>query len=198
MKKQRFTTELVGFAKDAFAHAGESLDHGRAAMGDSLGRGAQALADAGEGSSVLRAGARRAGQLAGLVGAYTSLKSLGQAFETIPLDTVLARLGLQRRRSVLTTVVRGAGMVAAGMAVGAGVALLLAPQSGARTRDGLDRRLRTLRRETLTAARDALHRVEDRARAATGRAQPPAATGTEPPTSPAGAVPADATLGSPS
>lgn len=84
---------------------------------------------------------------------------------------VLAGVGLQRRPSTLSRVAVGAGVFAAGAAVGAGVAMLLAPQSGARTRAQLTGWLRGAQRdaeETMTnlesqardAAQDAVSTAE--------------------------------------
>lgn len=81
--------------------------------------------------------------LATLVGAYRSLKALGRAVDVGRVSQgALRAMGLQRRGSTLGRVLRGAGMVAVGAAVGAGVALLLAPDSGARTRQAIRDRVR--------------------------------------------------------
>ncbi|HVU00714.1 MAG TPA: YtxH domain-containing protein [Polyangiaceae bacterium] len=48
----------------------------------------------------------------------------------ISSDTMLAALGLERRRDFLERMAPAVGLFVAGAAVGAGVALLLAPKSG--------------------------------------------------------------------
>jgi hypothetical protein len=49
-------------------------------------------------------------------------------------DDILSALGLQRRRTALDVVIPTAGLFVAGLVVGAGVALLIAPKSGRETR----------------------------------------------------------------
>lgn len=175
MKMQKLSADLAGIAKDAIEQVGESIEHGRDAMGDSLDKGIHAIADASARRSFMSMGAKRVGQLAGILGAYTSLKSLGSALDFVPVDDVLGYLGLQRRRSAFASVMGGVGLVAAGAAVGAGVALLFAPQSGVRTRAMIDRRFRSMKqdargavRDAEVAAKDAVHRVEEKARDAVG------------------------------
>ena len=58
----------------------------------------------------------------------------------------------------------GIGIFLLGVAVGAGIALLLAPQSGAETREDLRRGARRLRRKARDVADDARETAEDFAR----------------------------------
>lgn len=57
-------------------------------------------------------------------------------------DDVLDALGLERKHSAAGHVASALGFLALGMAVGAGVGLLLAPKPGAELRAGLKHRLR--------------------------------------------------------
>jgi hypothetical protein len=56
------------------------------------------------------------------------------ALRGLGTDDVLAALGLERRRSSVDVVLPAAGLFLAGLMVGAGVALLVAPKSGRETR----------------------------------------------------------------
>lgn len=179
MKIQQLSSDIAGIAKDAIDQVGETLVHGRDVVGESLEKGAHAIADVG-GSSVstmsgaIHEGSKKLGTLASLIGAYASLRTIASAMNG-PFTGVLGALGLQRRRSTFATVMGATGLVVAGAAVGAGVALLVAPASGARTRESLNRRFRTIRRDAKgvvrdaeVAAKDVVHKVEDKARETVG------------------------------
>lgn len=56
------------------------------------------------------------------------------AVRGLSTDDVLAALGLERRRTPFDVMLPAAGMFVAGLMVGAGVALLVAPKSGRETR----------------------------------------------------------------
>ena len=87
-------------------------------------------------------GAKGAQTAAKAVAAYASLKSIAHAVNSLhPAGFVMNALGIQRRRSVASSVAVGAGLVVAGAAVGAGVALLLTPMSGAELREAIMKRL---------------------------------------------------------
>jgi hypothetical protein len=58
---------------------------------------------------------------------------------------VLARLGLERRRSRAHRAARCAGWLGLGMAVGSGLAMLFASRDGAQTRERLARRAKRAR-----------------------------------------------------
>jgi gas vesicle protein len=58
---------------------------------------------------------------------------------TIMNDRILTRLGLQTRRTPFDFILPALGVLGAGMAIGAGLAVLLAPMSGRETRAGLRR-----------------------------------------------------------
>lgn len=72
-----------------------------------------------------------------LIGAQQAVK-LARSFEA---DDLLGLVGLQRRRSVLQTLLPAIGLVSLGAAVGAGAALLIAPSSGADLRQRLTERV---------------------------------------------------------
>lgn len=63
-------------------------------------------------------------------------------------EDILAALGLQRKRSALDVILPAAGIFAAGIVVGTGVALLLAPKSG-----------REMRRDIKGKATELTHRI---------------------------------------
>lgn len=85
------------------------------------------------------------------MGSAIGIEKLRDAVESTSLDDVLGAIGLERRPSDLAKLLPVAGLITISAAVGAGIALLLAPSSGTRLRarlsDGLD---------------DAKHRVSDR------------------------------------
>ncbi len=85
------------------------------------------------------------------LGSAIGVTDLIEAASELSLQDVLGVIGLERKPSALSRVLPAIGLVAFSAAVGAGVALLLAPTSGTRLRaklsDGLD---------------DAKHRLSDR------------------------------------
>ncbi len=85
------------------------------------------------------------------LGSAIGVTDLIEAASTLSLEDVLGVIGLERKPSALGRVLPAIGLVAVSAAVGAGIALLLAPTSGTRLRaklsDGLD---------------DAKHRLSDR------------------------------------
>ncbi|MFO0604413.1 MAG: hypothetical protein U0324_14615 [Polyangiales bacterium] len=91
---------------------------------------------------LLDKGAKGAQTAAKAVAAYASLKSIAGAVNSLhPASFVMGALGIQRRRSVASRVAMGAGLVVAGAAVGAGVALMLTPMRGAELREAILKRL---------------------------------------------------------
>ncbi|MEP7051353.1 MAG: YtxH domain-containing protein [Pseudomonadota bacterium] len=85
------------------------------------------------------------------LGSAIGVTDLIEAASELKLEDVLGVLGLERRPSAVGRVLPALGLVAVSAAVGAGIALLLAPTSGTRLRaklsDGID---------------DAKHRLSDR------------------------------------
>lgn len=75
------------------------------------------------------------------MGSAIGLRELTSALRSVNLDSVLGVAGLERRPSALSQLLPVAGLITVSAAVGAGVALLLAPSSGsqlrARLSDGL-------------------------------------------------------------
>ncbi len=63
----------------------------------------------------------------------------------------LRALGLQRRPSTLARVATGTGLIVAGAAVGAGVAMLMSPRSGKETRALLVRDVQSVRHEAVAS-----------------------------------------------
>ncbi len=72
-----------------------------------------------------------------LIGAQQVVK-VARSFEA---DDLLGVVGLQRRRSAAQVILPAIGLVTLGAAVGAGVALLIAPSSGAELRQQLSERV---------------------------------------------------------
>jgi len=63
-----------------------------------------------------------------------TVKDKMDAVRGLGSNDILAALGLERRRSALDVLLPAVGLFAAGVIVGGGVALLLAPKSGRETR----------------------------------------------------------------
>ena len=85
------------------------------------------------------------------VGSTIGVSDLIDAASALNLNDVLGLIGLERRPSAMARFLPAIGLVAVSAAVGAGIALLLAPTSGTKLRakisDGVD---------------DAKHRLSDR------------------------------------
>ena len=85
------------------------------------------------------------------LGSTIGVTDLIEAASTLSFEDLLGVIGLERKPSSLGRMLPAIGLVAVSAAVGAGIALLLAPTSGTRLRaklsDGLD---------------DAKHRLSDR------------------------------------
>lgn len=75
------------------------------------------------------------------MGSAYGIRELSKAIERVNVDNVLGVAGLERKPSPLSQLLPVAGLITVSAAVGAGVALLLAPSSGtqlrARLSDGL-------------------------------------------------------------
>ena len=76
------------------------------------------------------------------MGSAIGVRELIKAIESVRLDGVLGSFGLERRPSGLAQVLPAAGLITISAAVGAGIALLLAPTTGSKLRarlsDGID------------------------------------------------------------
>ena len=84
-------------------------------------------------------------------------------FGGLDRDDVLRFIGLQRRRSVGTFIATGVGFFTAGLLMGAGAALLLAPKTGRDLREDLRERLRRVPQDAENAASSVLGRDETNA-----------------------------------
>ena len=71
-------------------------------------------------------------------------------------DQLLGLLGLERTPSTAAVVLRAIGLIGLGAVLGAGVGLLLAPQSGRDLREDLSRRLKNGVGRGIEHAREAL------------------------------------------
>jgi hypothetical protein len=78
-------------------------------------------------------------------------------------DDVLKIIGLQRRRSAGALVATGVGFFSAGLLLGAGVALLMAPKPGRQLREDLRERLKRGQQEAEHVASSVLGREENNA-----------------------------------
>lgn len=107
-----------------------------------------------------------------VIATATSVKALSSAMNpSIPVQWALGAMNLQRRPSTFSRIMTGVGLIAAGAAVGAGVALLLTPNNGEQNRDALRRTLKKLRRDATgvvekveTRAHDVVEQAEHKAR----------------------------------
>lgn len=76
------------------------------------------------------------------MGSAIGARELIETIERLRFDDILGVVGLERKPSALGHLLPVAGLVAVSAAVGAGIALLLAPTSGSKLRarlsDGLD------------------------------------------------------------
>lgn len=100
------------------------------------------------------------------MGSALGIRELSRALESLNVDTVLGAAGLERKPSALSHLLPVAGLITVSAAVGAGVALLLAPSSGSQLRsrlsDGLGeakQRLSDTIGQTPTTARATRHAV---------------------------------------
>jgi len=66
-------------------------------------------------------------------------------------DDILAALGLQSKRNAMQMVLPIAGIFGAGVLVGVGVGMLVAPRSGRELRDTLGQQLNTARERAMSA-----------------------------------------------
>lgn len=64
------------------------------------------------------------------VGSTLGVRQVVRSVQDMRLNDVLGTIGLQRRRSTLDHVLPALGWIGLGTAIGAGVALVLAPSSG--------------------------------------------------------------------
>ena len=84
------------------------------------------------------------------MGSAIGVRELIKAIESVNLEDVLGVVGLEKKPSSLAQFLPAAGLITISAAVGAGIALLLAPTSGTKLRaklsDGID---------------DAKHRLSD-------------------------------------
>ena len=98
-----------------------------------------------------------------MIGSALASSRLGRDVRAVELNDVLGVLGLARRRSYLA---QNIALVGVGAAVGAGVALLLAPASGRETRKRLSEGVGTLSEkgaEKLQQAQDEVSNMVGRA-----------------------------------
>lgn len=70
-----------------------------------------------------------------------SLKDMGHDLRNMTTDDLLARVGLEARRSSGSQVAFALELFGLGLLVGAGIALLLTPKSGRELRDDIKSRL---------------------------------------------------------
>ena len=169
MNIRKLPSELAGMARHALEDVEETLEQGRDAVIETKDEGLSSM------SSMIDRGARGMHTLRSAVVAYASLTALATALKNVsPGRRILGAFGLQRRPSTLVSVATNLGVFAAGAAVGAGVAMVLTPQSGAEARQKISKFFKSVRsdaegvaRDVTDAARNAASEVSDAARNAT-------------------------------
>ncbi len=178
MNIRKLPSELAGMARHALDEVEETLEQGRDAVVETKDEGLSSV------SSVIDRGARGMHTLRSAVVAYASLSALASALKSVtPGRRILGAFGLQRRPSALVSVATNVGIFAAGAAVGAGVAMVLTPQSGPEARQKISKFFKSVRsdaegvaRDVSTAARDAANEVSDAARNVTSEGSRGAST----------------------
>jgi hypothetical protein len=88
---------------------------------------------------------------------HGTVKDTMKAVRDVGTDDILAALGLERRRGTLGFVIPAVSYFAAGLAVGAGVTLLLAPKTGRQMRHELGERVRNVGSQLSSAAESVAH-----------------------------------------
>ena len=94
-----------------------------------------------------------------MIGSALASSRLGRDVRAVDLDDVLGVIGLAKRRS---NVVQSLALLGVGAAVGAGVALLLAPASGSETRKRLSQGVEKLSEQAAEKLQQAQDEVSNR------------------------------------
>lgn len=68
-------------------------------------------------------------------------------------DQILEMLGLEGERSTTSSILWSIGLIAIGAVAGAGIALLLAPQTGRELRENVSRKLKNTADDVVSSAR---------------------------------------------
>jgi hypothetical protein len=87
-------------------------------------------------------------------------KNTMKAVRDLSTDDVLSALGLERRRGTLGYVLPAVGYFAAGLVIGTGVTLLVAPKSGRQMRRELGEKVRHVGDQIGSAAEHLVHDVQ--------------------------------------
>ncbi len=157
MNIQKLPEEIANAARHAMGEVEDTYEHGRDTLAEKRDEGLSSM------SSMLDSGARGLRTLRSAAQTYATLDALASTLDkAAPGRRMLGLMGLQRRPSALSRVAVGAGLFLAGATVGAGVAMLLTPRSGAAMRATIAGLFRSARRE----AEGAAHSVESSAREA--------------------------------
>ncbi len=148
---------------DIAASTLESLSHGQEVLSDtskSVGKDVSRSASKLMHSKPVNTVSKQLSTLGKVVVAATSAKALSSALNPeVPMQWMLGALNLQRRPSTFARIATGIGLIAAGAAVGAGVAMLLSPKTGEENREMLRRSIQSLKRN----AQDVAEQVETKA-----------------------------------
>jgi hypothetical protein len=107
------------------------------------------------------------------VGSAIAASKLARSISDVEPEDLLGLLGLSRRRS---HVAEDIAFLLTGVVVGAGAALLLAPESGAQTRARIGKELEKLQEGAAEAVREAAQGVKEAAPSLMSRVSPPAAS----------------------
>jgi gas vesicle protein len=78
-------------------------------------------------------------------------------------DQILELLGLETERSTTSSIIWTLGLVALGAIAGAGVALLLAPQSGRELRENVGRKFKNAADDVVSSARAKVNEAQSQA-----------------------------------
>ncbi len=145
---QKLPTEIANAARHALDEAEDTYEHGRDTLAEKRDEGLSSM------SSMIDSGARGLQTLRSAAQTYVTLDAIAASLDkAAPGRRMLGLLGLQRRPSVIARVATSAGFFLAGATVGAGVALLITPRSGAAMRATIAGLFRSARRDAESAAR---------------------------------------------
>lgn len=168
-------SNLSDLASSTLDHVADSLHHGQEVLSDTsktVGKDVSRTASKLMHSDPVTSVADTITNVGKVIAAATSAKAIAKVLNPeMPLQWALRGLNLQRRPSALSRIATGVGLVAVGAAVGAGVALLLTPKTGAQNRAMLRRTLtgfqqdaEELAEKVETTAHDVAGQVETKAR----------------------------------
>jgi len=99
-----------------------------------------------------------------MMNGHGTVKDTMKAVKGVGTDDILAALGLERRGGAMSHVLPALGYFAAGLVVGTGVALLVAPKSGREMRRELGEKVRHVSHQIGSAAENVVHEAQNQLR----------------------------------